>query len=1023
MAAPNSPDPLLWSASTGHSTGSAKAAHAPPPIPDHRLACCIGRGSYGEVWLALNIMGTPRAVKIVYREGFERDRPFEREFRGLQQCEPISRSHEGLMQILHVGRHEPSQSFFCVMELADDASAAEEPGGSEASAHLTGAGECFCARYRPKTLRSELARRGRLPLEECVSLAISLASALGHLHQHGLVHRDLKPSNIIYVNGRPKVGDIGLVTAINEAKSFVGTEGFVPPQGPGTPHADLYALGKVLYEASTGLDRLQFPQLPTDWLDAPNQALFEFNEVLLKACDTDSSKGYQSAEEMQADLALLRAGKSVRRLHSLERRVSAAKRFGWMSLAVALLAVAAYGLAQRNARQEREARRRVERAEQQTIEQLFLAQLAQAHAVRHSGASGQRFEALALAGKAAAWRPSVAARNEAVAAFALRDLRSVAQISPPVTHYSRLLVDRGGERYAFGDEHGKIHIHRVVDNSEAAVLPGSGQPVREMLGFSPDGRHLAVLASPQRLAVWDVVRGVMVLAAAVEEQDPNTVGEKVDFLPDSAQLLACGVNSTLCLYDLAKGSRVWTRALDRNAHALKVAPNGRQLALACSEPNEVVVIDLASGLVTARLPQTASIDAFQWHPQEPWLAVVSGDNRISLWDTVTRHNLKVFPGHPHRSPALAFHPSGTILASSGWDDTTRLWDIQTGREEVVLPLAGDQVRFSGDGQRLTFIDFSGGFIHLCEVEAETVCRCFQLPREEDESNLWGASFSPCGRWIATTDPLGIRLIDAQGGNVVALLPFERPYSCFFDRDGGFVCGAGGGGLARWSVLADESGAVRTGPPEYWGAAAPGNRRACRVGDIVAWARNAQVAVQKEGRALVTLEALAPLDHVAMSPDGRWLAAAAYPAALVHLWDTVGWRRQEIPVDTPVIVAFTPESRYLMIGAPKAFSFIDLNTGQRNALPRRQASSVPGPMAFSPDGKTMAIASSRTLIALHEYPSLRELASLESPHGTTLDWLEFDAKGEHLAVAGAPNRVLVWDLHILRQKLARMGLDW
>src|ERR1041385_7957231 len=92
-----------------------------PEIPDHELIRQIGGGSYGEVWLARNVMGSYRAVKVVYRKTFESDRPYDREFSGIKKFEPISRSHEGFVDILQVGRNDQAGYFYYVMELADDA--------------------------------------------------------------------------------------------------------------------------------------------------------------------------------------------------------------------------------------------------------------------------------------------------------------------------------------------------------------------------------------------------------------------------------------------------------------------------------------------------------------------------------------------------------------------------------------------------------------------------------------------------------------------------------------------------------------------------------------------------------------------------------------------------------------------------------------------------------------------------------------------------------------------------------------
>src|SRR5438093_9754473 len=106
-----------------HDSTTPTLQHAIPSIPDHELLRRIGGGSYGEVWLARNVLGEFRAVKVIYRDKFEHDRPFDREFEGIQKFEPISRLHESQVDILHVGRNAEASYFYYVMELADDAGA------------------------------------------------------------------------------------------------------------------------------------------------------------------------------------------------------------------------------------------------------------------------------------------------------------------------------------------------------------------------------------------------------------------------------------------------------------------------------------------------------------------------------------------------------------------------------------------------------------------------------------------------------------------------------------------------------------------------------------------------------------------------------------------------------------------------------------------------------------------------------------------------------------------------------------
>src|SRR5450432_1744660 len=93
-----------------------------PMVSDYDLIRRIGRGAYGDVWLARSqATGALRAAKIVWRHTFEDARPFQREFAGIQRFERISREHPSQLALFHIGRNDAEGYFYYVMELADQA--------------------------------------------------------------------------------------------------------------------------------------------------------------------------------------------------------------------------------------------------------------------------------------------------------------------------------------------------------------------------------------------------------------------------------------------------------------------------------------------------------------------------------------------------------------------------------------------------------------------------------------------------------------------------------------------------------------------------------------------------------------------------------------------------------------------------------------------------------------------------------------------------------------------------------------
>jgi serine/threonine protein kinase len=303
---------------------------APPTIPEHELIRPIGSGSGGTVWLSRNTLGTFRAVKIIRAESSRRGRSFQTELNGVLKFEPVSRLHDGLVDILQVGGSEAVGYFYYVMELADDVNSGQV---------------IVPERYVPRTLEYDLKHRGKLPIGECVRNGAAIASALGFLHRHDLLHRDIKPGNIIFVKGFPELADIGLVSKISEPARQIGTVGFIPPEGAGTARADIYSLGKVLYEMSTGRDRNDYPQLPETLTDtAEDRDLVRFNKIVLKACRADAGRRYQSAEELLTALVSFQFSRYDPRKEKARRRALKLVSAGGLLIGAAVIVLSVWHL-------------------------------------------------------------------------------------------------------------------------------------------------------------------------------------------------------------------------------------------------------------------------------------------------------------------------------------------------------------------------------------------------------------------------------------------------------------------------------------------------------------------------------------------------------------------------------------------------------------------------------------------------------------------------------------------------------
>ncbi len=290
------------------SSPSGPPKNAPADVPDpqslsgktvshYRVEQILGRGGMGVVYRAEDLrLGRPVALKFL-PAGYSSDpvatARFDREARTAS-----SLNHPNICTIYEVDTFE--ERTFIAMELLEG-----------------------------ETLRERLARRdaGGLPTSDLLDLAIQMAEALEAAHERGIIHRDIKPANIFLTRrGEIKVLDFGLARpAPRRVKSDPAGVGPAHPTltgaAPGTPvymspeqgraeeldaRSDLYSLGLVLYEASTG-----FTEVPANGPLATLQAAsprlpVKFREIVARLLDRDREMRYQSAADAASELKRLR---------------------------------------------------------------------------------------------------------------------------------------------------------------------------------------------------------------------------------------------------------------------------------------------------------------------------------------------------------------------------------------------------------------------------------------------------------------------------------------------------------------------------------------------------------------------------------------------------------------------------------------------------------------------------------------------------------------------------------------------
>jgi beta-lactam-binding protein with PASTA domain/tRNA A-37 threonylcarbamoyl transferase component Bud32 len=265
----------------------------------YRIVRKLGTGGMANVYLAEDeVLGRRVAIKILNDRHAGDDQFVERFRREAKNA--ASLSHPNIVSIYDRG--EAEGTYYIAMEYLDG-----------------------------RSLKELIVARGPAPVNVAIDYARQILAAIRFAHRHGIVHRDIKPHNVLVdAEGRLKVTDFGIARAgtsqMTEAGSIIGTAQYLSPeQAKGAPvdqTSDLYSVGVVLYELLTGVVPFS-GDTPVEIAmkhlssapEAPSKKRAEIphdlDMVVLRALAKDPADRYQSAEEMDEDLARVARGAAV----------------------------------------------------------------------------------------------------------------------------------------------------------------------------------------------------------------------------------------------------------------------------------------------------------------------------------------------------------------------------------------------------------------------------------------------------------------------------------------------------------------------------------------------------------------------------------------------------------------------------------------------------------------------------------------------------------------------------------------
>ena len=259
----------------------------------------IGRGGMGEVYRAHQVnLKRDVAIKIVSRQWLASCEDNEEELEtGLQR---FRREVQAMAQVRHPN----------ILQVFDYGSIAAEQEKEDATA------EFIAMEYIPgSTLRSTMSEEGFYPETDLTrdwlrNYFFPVLDGVEAMHHFEIVHRDLKPENVLMDGKMPKIADFGLarssrLTPVTQSMEIKGTLAYMSPEhffefGKADQQADIYSLGKILFEAIDGKLAPKRKPFKSVALEDPETPFFkELDLIIQRATAEDQEKRLESVTEFR----------------------------------------------------------------------------------------------------------------------------------------------------------------------------------------------------------------------------------------------------------------------------------------------------------------------------------------------------------------------------------------------------------------------------------------------------------------------------------------------------------------------------------------------------------------------------------------------------------------------------------------------------------------------------------------------------------------------------------------------------